>query len=493
MRTNRSAFFLVFLTAIFLTACSGVPNGSGGGGGGNQNATLVLTLTSSPSLNLANVSLVSASAGITGITLNPSSGTAVSVTLTPTVYPVDLTRLQADTTLLGSVSIPAGNYTSASITFTAPVLTILNNTGVTLNSTCATGNLCQIVLPAGSAQITASPFPLTLASSQQKGLSLNLNLNRALTLSSGALAINFSATNALSATALPRVGTTSGLDLVEDFVGRVTAITSSAVTVQASDGISQQFLLPASPVIEDPQNLCPALNLTCLVANQTLVSINATVNSAGTLTMVSADLLDTTPRDELEGTLISNGTVGQFFLVVSDKAVTTGNTTLAAAKPGDIFLVTLNNPAFLVDTGAFFNNPSLPSSTVTDLFTSENSLENGQDVMVHVTAASGSAAGNDQSATADEVRLRFTRTTGVVASVSGQSFALTNASMPLLFSFSGNPTVETIPSSTNFDGVTDVNSLAAGNIVSVRALLLKNAAFNFYAVKVRMQATQLLP
>jgi hypothetical protein len=243
--------------------------------------------------------------------------------------------------------------------------------------------------------------------------------------------------------------------------------------------------LPSSPVIEDPQGLCAALNATCLVVNQTVVSVDATVSTSGALSLVSADLLDASPQDEVEGTLIHNGTPGQFNLVVANKVLATGNLTLTSAIPGDLFLVTLSSPTFIVDTDEFFNNASLPPSDVTTFFTGEADLVDGQDVMVHVTAATGTATAGDQAITADRVRLRFTRTTGTVQTVSGQSFTLSN--LPPFMTFVANPLVDTITGATNFDGVADVNSVAAGQTVSIRALLLNKSAFNFYAAKVRVQ------
>jgi hypothetical protein len=468
-----------------LAGCSGLGSGSGPGPT-PQNASLALTMTSKPSLSLANISVLAATVGITGIALNPSTGSAVAVTLNPTVYPVDLARLQSDTAFLGSLSLPAATYTSITVTFSAPVLTILNESGGTLNGTCLSGTICKIVLTAGSAQVTTAPFPLTLTSGQATGVSVNLDLNTALTLTSGTLALNFSTVNVAKAATLPRTGAPTGsLDLVEDFVGKITAKSSSSITVLAANGISLQFKLPSAPEIEDPQGLCVAVNATCLVANQTTVSVDGTVNTDGTLTLVSADLLDATPQDEVEGTLISNGVAGQFFLVASNKVVATGNSTLASANAGDTFLVTLSNPLFIVDLDEFFNNASLPPSSVTTLFSSEADLVDGQDVMVHVTAATGTAAGGDQAITADRVRLRFTRTTGTVQSVSGQAFTLAN--VPPFIPFVTNPLVDTIPGATNFDGVTDVSSLAAAQNVSIRALLLNNSVFSFYAAKVRVQ------
>lgn len=476
--------FLLCVVAI-LVGCSGVPQGPGPGPG-VQNATLTVTMTSKPSGGLSNVSILSAAVSVTGVTLNPSSGSPVSLTLNPTVLPVDLTRLQSDSALLGTVSLPAQTYASATVTFSAPVITVDNQSGATLNGTCSSGTICQIVLAAGTSTINTVPFPLTLASAQLAGVSINVDLNTALTLASNTLTLNFSAINASTAAKLPRAGAASGtLDLIEDVVGKVTAITSSSVTVLSSSGVSLTFGFTGTPEIDDPQGLCTALNATCLVPNQTIVSVDGAVNTDGSLTLNSVDLLDASPQDELEGTLVHTTTAGQFFLVIANKILASGNSTLAAALPGDIFLVTLNNPTFIVDTGAFFDNPSLPSSTVNSLFTSESDLLDGQDVMVHVTAAAGSAATSDQSATTDRVRLRFTRTTGTVQSVSGQ--AVTLANLPPFIPFITNPQAQTIINATKFDGVTDANSLAFGQTVSIRALLLNHSTFSFYAAKVRVQ------
>jgi hypothetical protein len=486
-RKNRLGY--VFCVAILgMAGCSGGNQTTTGGGGTQQPASLTLTLTSKPDVSLTNISVLSATVSITGITLNPTSGNAVPLTLSPTAYPVDLTRLQADTALLGVVSLPAGTYSGATVTFSAPTLTLDNQSGATLNGTCLTGTICKIVLPAGSSQVTSAPFPLTLTAGQSSGISLNLNLNGAITVSSGTVALNFSASNTFNVEKLPRTGTPSGsLDLIDDFVGLVTATSSTSITVKASSGISLQIALPSTVVIEDPQGLCPALNATCLVANQTVVSVDATVNSAGAPTLVSADLLSATPQDQLEGTVVTTATPGQFNLVVANKVVASASSpsTLTTANPGDVFLVTLANPTFAVDLDEFFNNALLPPANVTTLFAGVGDLVNGQDVMVHGTAATGAAATGNQAVTADRVLLRFTRTTGTVQAVSGQTFTLSN--LPPFMTFASNPLVDTITGVTNFDRVADVNSLTVGQTVSIRALMLSRSSFTFYAAKARVQ------
>jgi hypothetical protein len=496
MKRTSSTMKFLGLAAMMaaMAGCSGVGDtggggGNNGGGGGNtQNATLAVTMTSKPALSLTNIAVLSASVDVTGVTFTPATGSAVALTLNPTVYPVDLTRLQSDSAYLGSASLAPATYTGATVTFSAPIVTIFNNSGATVNSTCLTGNICEITLAAGSAQVTSTPFPLTLTSAQATGVSLNLDLNTALTLTSGTLAIDFTTTNALTAAALPRTGTPSGsLDLVEDFVGTVTAVSSSAVTVQSASGISLTFAANSSPTVEDPQGLCPALNLSCLVANQTVVSVDGTISTAGTLTLDTVDLLDATPTNEAEGTLVLSGTPGQFFLVLQNSVLPTSGalSLIGPSNYGNTFLVTLSNPIFIVDTDEFFNNASLPSSDVTTLFSGEADLTSGQDVMVHVTAASGSASAGTLALTADQVRLRYSRVTGIVQSISGQAISLTN--LPSYLGFTTNPLAQTIIGATNFDGVTDVNSLTAGQNVSIRALLLNNSTFSFYASKVRVQ------
>jgi hypothetical protein len=211
MKRNKKLGYVLFVAIIALAGCSGGNQATSGGvGGGGNPASLVVTLTSKPDVSLTNISVLSATVSITGITLNPTSGNAVPLPLSPATYPVDLTRLQADTALLDVLSLPAGSYSSATVTFSAPTLTLDNQSGTTLNGTCLTGTICKIVLPAGSSQVTATPFPLTLTAGQASGISLSLNLNDAITVSSGTVALNFSASDTFNVLALPRTGTPSG-------------------------------------------------------------------------------------------------------------------------------------------------------------------------------------------------------------------------------------------------------------------------------------------
>ena len=129
--------------------------------------------------HLTNISVLSATVGITGITLNPSTGSAVALTLTPTVYPVDLMRLQSDTSFLGLLSLPAGTYSSASLHFPRQSLTVFNQSGTTLNRTCSERHY----LPnCSDGRIVTSHFGSVSPYTHRQpatGISLNLNLQNA--------------------------------------------------------------------------------------------------------------------------------------------------------------------------------------------------------------------------------------------------------------------------------------------------------------------------
>src|SRR5271169_5559568 len=89
---------------------------------GSGNASVVLTMTDTPPTN---VSILSAEVTLTGATLNPGNVSLFSGSST-----IELTRLQTDIAYLTAApNIPAGSYTSLSLTFANPLLTIENDTG----------------------------------------------------------------------------------------------------------------------------------------------------------------------------------------------------------------------------------------------------------------------------------------------------------------------------------------------------------------------------
>ncbi|MBZ5540946.1 MAG: DUF4382 domain-containing protein [Acidobacteriia bacterium] len=477
--------------ALALSSCSGYWYNPGGGTGGGgtppppPTTTLNLTLQDAPP---ANTSIASFKVTITGVALNPvGGGAAVNLTLSPNPYVVELTRLASDSAFLGSFTVPSGSYSSITVTVANPDITFANQSGSTVTG-CLTGSVCEITpAAAGSLTVSTSPFPLTLSASGQSGLALDFNLNNALTATAGDLGVDFTAADVLSASALPHTGMPSGtLDLLEDFTGTVTAVSSSSITVQSETRGTLTGTLNSSTVYHDPLSTCVALDSTCLHTGQTL-SVDAALNLNGSLTIRSVDLLDTTSVDEIEGTVVLTGPPPstQFNLVLSDKVVASGNASLSSAVAGNIVLVTLSaTPAFQVDTGGLTVPPA--SLSLFQGGSDTSVLFNGQTVMVRVTAAAGSSGAGNLTATVDRVLLRYTRTTAAVTgAVASPYFYLDAATLPPYFGILNTAQVQIFPNVTNYDGVNDVTGLVSGDIVSVRALYIKSAAPPFLAAKVR--------
>src|SRR6266571_5747194 len=110
------------------------------------------------------VTLLSLQATVTGISMQPGN-----VSLLNSPMSLEMSRLQGMSAYMGTVSVPAGNYTGMNVTLTNPRMTFLNGTGGTMDGmmgrgTCANGQICQLTptMMASSINITGSPFPLAV-------------------------------------------------------------------------------------------------------------------------------------------------------------------------------------------------------------------------------------------------------------------------------------------------------------------------------------------
>jgi len=502
MLRNIILFPLLLSAILSLASCSGLPKSVGSGGGGG-NSTLSLTMTDVP---LAGTSILSFKVTVTGVSLTPSTGKAVSLTLNPTTPIVELTRLQSDSAFLGTSTVPSANYTSATVSFTSPDIVLVNQTNVALAggtpAPCPLNALttCEFKpTTSGTITLTAAPFPLTLTPNQQTGLSLDFNLNNAITMTNGVVSVDFTQANVLTAATLPRTGTPTGaLDLIEDFTGIITTISGNSVTVHSDTRGNITAVANSSTTFNNLPVTCAAQNITCLLANQT-VSIDASLNLDGTMTLLEADLLDNVSNvslklDEVEGTVFSiNQGTQQISLVLSDKTVVSGNSLLTAASAGTVVVATLGaTPAFSVDTKGL---SAVLASSPGDLadFASLTQVFAGQTVRMQVLASPAPIAGLNSSVlvNTNSVVLRFSRVTATVATQPASPFfSVSFVTLPSFLTTSSplvppNILVQ-ISTQTNFDGVTDITRLSVGDSVSVRALYIPNFTFSpFFAAKVR--------
>jgi hypothetical protein len=497
MNIRKISAAVVLLSAVALISCSGLPKPCTVNCGGGGTATLSMTWTAAPLTPPANTNLLSFIVDVNTITLTSSTGTNVNIPLNSTNLSVDLTKLQSDSAFLGtSATVPAGSYTSMTVSLSNPVVTFctqtLGNTG------CAAGSITTISAGAAAApKISSAPFPLTLTSNQQTGLALNFNLGNALTVNASQVvtAVNLSAANVLSANSLPSTSTSLAaghLDFVEDVTGVVTAVntTTQSVTVHTATRGSLTAVANSSTVFSPN---CTAFNLSftfasCIVLGH-VASLDLVLNADGTLTLIEYDPLATTSGDWIEGVVPTTPSSSTQFSLVTNDAVfaTSGSIISPKLSFGTSVNATLVNPnPFLVDSKGL----TIPVNLFTG--TDASILLPGQTLSVHVIAFIPASGSTPATASVDRVYLRFTRVSGTVAATGTQAnFKIQNVSS--FFGLSTQPSVQLTPGappsvpSTNFDGVSSGSALSNPQTVSIRALYFgQGTATPFSAAKVRV-------
>ena len=500
---NRNKVLLLVLSAasFYLTACSGAPkqNGCPGGNcGGNGSVSMTLVADTLP----ANPSILSLQVTITSITFTPASGTATTVNLNPALT-VDLMRLQTDTIFLGTfANIPAAQYSSATLTFTGNAnITFLNDTNATLAG-CPVNAVCPISVAASSNPVATISF--TVSQNAVTGIGIDLNLANAVSISGANLAVNFANNNVLGAFTLPRVGSNLAagqLDLIEDFTGvvsvgsnNVTVTSPTRGTLTATSSSSSFFDVSPSGTI------CPTPSTVSCVVNGQIASVDAFLNSDGTLSLKEYEPLVATQQDLVEGTVISVASLTQFAMVVTDKSQAATNSLVAGLNAGDLLTVNISNTPpstvkpFFVDTKGL----AVPAAS-SGLFqgqTDTTAIHRGQTVSVHVTSFTAASGTTIALVIADTATLRWSRFVAAATGATSNTqinvntlpsyFGFTAASVFPVQVFSGTLGADGV---TNLDGITTAASVTTAQPVGLRVLFLDNpgntAQFPFMAAKIR--------
>src|SRR5215472_1567229 len=205
VRPQRVWVICAAVVCAALLGCGGsVQLGSTGQNSGSSSVVLLMT-DAPPSL----VTILSAQVTLTGATLAPGNVSVFSGSTT-----VELTRLQTDVAYLATASgVPAGTYTSITLTFANPSLTIENDTAAPIAG-CAVGAICTIVPTASSMSATVPLSSFSIAGSSTAGLLIDLNLENLL---NSSLAEDFS--SATSVFPFTPGGTNAPAVGAEDVVG----------------------------------------------------------------------------------------------------------------------------------------------------------------------------------------------------------------------------------------------------------------------------------
>jgi len=487
MTRQTSAVVLLLFTSILLASCSGAPGGGCVSNCGGGNATLSFVLTATPPDPALGLSIQTFTTTITGITLTPSTGAAVNVSLNSTAYVAELNRVTSDSTLLAAaVSVPTGTYTQMAVTFSAPRVTFCTqaNPGV---PGCAAGTLGSISGTAGTATISTS---LSVSDSLETGVALNVNLANTLTLSGQTIsAVNLGATDVFTASALPPSSANTDLASgelahVDDVMGLVTSVSGSTLTVQTSTRGSITATANSSTQFSgDCTTLGFAQNFTCVKAN-TAAIVDTLLNVDGTFTLVFYQPLPTqlSSGDLIEGVVtgVPNSVTSQFTVVVTDSVFAgSGSLLQGRVNLGDQIQITLStpDPFTIIAKGLTFPTSAFENST------SVASILPGQTVAFPVltfTAQSGVTPG---TATSHDVALRFTRFSAVMGTPALPVFSATT--FPPFFGLATGQQFQTTSGRLSVDGVSSLTSIPAGSTFSTTALYTGPVAPQFAAQSVR--------
>ena len=466
-----------------LAGCGGT-NQFGSQPQNNGNSSVVLAMTDTPP---SAVSILSAKVTLTGATLSPGNVSLFSGSTT-----VELTRLQTDIAYIATAAnIPAGNYTSVTLTFANPSLTIENDTG-NIIGTCAVGSICAMA-PTSTANLSTT-VPLTsftASSTAPMGLLVDVNLDNLLSASLGA---DFGAGTSVTtfvpgSTAAPPVGAPPVG--AEDVVGHVQNINAANNTFTLTNALGSYALkaTSGSTFFQFPNSVsCVAQSFACLQNNQ-IVSVDIGIQSDGSIVARNILFEDADSSDvEVEGIVTSTNAASQQFnfVILATSSPVAG---LAIGMPATVQYATSTSPQTTFDVDLVHaDNLPISTSSFALSFTGPADLVPGQQVSIRRNSSSGSIL------LADRVRLRSSRITATVQSVGAPNIILSN--LPFLFSGHGGVTqifaqTSAVPPTIYYSTTLSMNASTniQGQPVSVRGPLFNTGGTNrtLIATKVVLQ------
>ncbi len=410
LRTPLKFVVLLMACGTVLASCGGRGILNGGGGTPPGTAPVVLTMTDTPPTN---VSILSAQVTLTGATLSPGNVPVFSGSTT-----VELTRLQTDVAYLATTLVPPGSYTGIMLTFSNPKLTIENDTGSSIATTCLTGTICTIqpVATNLSTTITLSPA-MTVSATSSGGLLVDVNLNSLLSATLGADFIN-----GVSVSQFIPASTGVTPVVAEDVVGAVasTDATHSKFSLQNAVGTVSLTVDNSTTFLNFPTGTCTTFSIACVQANQ-ILSVDISIRADGTPVARNVLFEDADSSDiEVEGIITSTGSLTFKMVTLAES---TGIPSLPIGTPTTVTFTSLTPSD--VD---FTHVDSIQMDTSTFVFTisQPTDLIVGQQVQVRRNPASAGT-----TVVADRVRLRSSRVSGTYQS--GPSTLFTMGALPSLF------------------------------------------------------------
>ena len=475
---------LTMVVVLFMAGC------------GNQSSTT--STTNNPSVTTAPVGMTVTDTppngvtvlffqlSITGATLTSQSGASVSLLSSSNPIPVNVSQLQTGLVFLGSANVAAGTYTSLSVTFANPQLTIFNASDTTISSTCAVGSVCQLAASSSgplTLNFSSSPFPVTLSASSPLDFKLDIHLD---TVIQSDLSVNLGATNGVTISQVSPRSPGAPIPGLGKLMGTVQTVGNSQFTLQSWDGRTFTIDVNSSTTYNSfPTSATCSADFACLATGQ-VVNVTVTLQSGGTLLASEVDYVQPSTQQSVEGTIVglstSNGNT-IMDLIIQWNPSSSFSTTLPMGHHARVTVP--SSATYAIDWNGF---SFIAPSGVTLSFASASDLEVGQQVLVVVQGTVNTTAGSGGSGrfgrggvsfTTNSITLESSQITGTVASQPNTtSLSFTLATMPAFFvppcATPGGappwaPVIVTVltNSSTTLTNFTSLSGLAIDNVVSV--------------------------
>ncbi len=309
--------------------------------GSTGNATMNLVVSDTPP---SNVSVLAFQVQITGATLQPGN-----VSLLPKPVTVDLAQLASDTGFLSSSVIGSATYTSLTLTYANPQITLLNNTTSTLTAagqSCVAGAVCTFTPALNNASLTVSSgiFPLTVSASSTTGLNMDLSIPDLL---QSDLSINFANGSSVNLSLLPNAAQPAA---ISDILGTVSSVNGSQVNITTAFGDTLVLTGTSSSKFFYPTSLCSAETVSCVSSGQ-IVSIDAELAMNGGLSIDSLNYVAPSGTQVIKGLVLSENAAASPTTV---QILIQRQLNASVVMPGQIATVSLpGSTSFAVGTSAY--------------------------------------------------------------------------------------------------------------------------------------------
>jgi len=452
------------IVAILLSGC----------GGGSTNQTSQTPTASTATVNFvvtdtppADVTVLAFQIQITGAVLQPGN---VSLLAKPVT--VDLAQLESDTGFLASAVIDSGTYTSLTITYANPQITILNSSIASITvagQTCAAGAVCTITPALNQASVTISNgvFPLTVQASSTTGLNMDLSIPDLL---QSDLSVTLANGTSVNVSLLPQPASNTAQQAeIDDVFGTVTSVSGNQIGMTTALGDSLVLTSNSSTQYSYPSSVCSTASAACLSTGQ-LVTANLSLLGSGALALNSISYVGSSGAPLVKGLVLSADTASA---TPSIKLLVQRSENSPAILPGEIATVSL--PAGATYTIGPATYPAVSGGS----FAGAADLMAGQELVLGV--GSGLVSGSNPSFNAGAVFLEPSQLIGRVTAVNAGTSSITINSLSGLFLWAP-PIVRQMGvqagSSTVFVGFPSptISGLAVGQFVTAKGPLFNTTA-----------------